>query len=79
MASLPEGPAKAKAKGLTDRLFAAGARTGRSLCAALAALRHRLGGAMEQEWDLRPPFLWLAPAAGAGSIFYLVAATEPVL
>jgi competence protein ComEC len=75
MASLPEGPAK----GLADQLFAAGARTGLSPRAALAALRHRLGAAMEQEWDLRRPFLWLAPAAGAGAIFYLVAATEPVL
>ena len=34
---------------------------------------------MDEEWALRRPFLWLPAAAGAGAIFYLLAATEPVL
>jgi competence protein ComEC len=47
--------------------------------AALAALRPRFAAAIDEEWDLRRPFLWLPAAAGAGAIFYLVAPTEPVL
>lgn len=35
--------------------------------------------ALEEEWALRRPFLWLPVAAGAGAIFYLLAATEPLL
>jgi competence protein ComEC len=43
------------------------------------ALAARLTRAYEEEWALRRPFLWLPVTAGAGAIFYLQAATEPVL
>jgi competence protein ComEC len=71
MASLP--------KGLTDRIFGGAGLAGWTPDAALAALRRRVGAAVEEEWDLRRPFLWLPAAAGAGAIFYIVAPTEPVL
>jgi competence protein ComEC len=74
MASLPKGPVA----GLTDRLGSVAA-AGLSPRAALAALRPRFAAALDEEWDLRRPFLWLPAAAGAGAIFYLVAPTEPVL
>jgi competence protein ComEC len=70
MASLP--------KGLNDRLFGAGPMARAPPRAALAALRLRFAAAMEEEWDLRRPFLWLPAAAGAGVIVYLTAPTEPV-
>ncbi|WP_374545410.1 ComEC/Rec2 family competence protein [Rhodoblastus sp.] len=75
MASLPGGVAK----GLTGRVFGAAARAGASPRDALAGLFRRLGAALEEEWALRRPFLWLPVGAGAGAIFYLAAATEPVL
>ncbi|MGO9432231.1 ComEC/Rec2 family competence protein [Rhodoblastus sp.] len=55
------------------------ALAGRSLRALLQALRSRLKTATEEEWALRRPFLWLPAAAGAGAVFYLVAATEPAM
>ncbi|WP_298358335.1 ComEC/Rec2 family competence protein [Rhodoblastus sp.] len=65
-------------RGLTDRIGSIAA-SGWSTRAALAALRPRFAAALDEEWDLRRPFLWLPAAAGAGAIFYLVAPTEPVL
>ncbi|MCI4680430.1 competence protein ComEC family protein [Rhodoblastus acidophilus] len=65
-------------KGLTDRVGSLAALR-LSPGAALAALRLYFAAALEQEWDLRRPFLWLPAAAGAGAIYYLVAPTEPVL
>ena len=65
-------------RGLTDRIGSIAA-SGWSARAALAALRSRFAAALDEEWDLRRPFLWLPAAAGAGAIFYLVAPTEPVL
>jgi hypothetical protein len=50
-------------KGLTDRIFGGAGLAGWAPGAALAALRRRFGAAMDEEWDLRRPFLWL-PAAG---------------
>ena len=73
MASLPGG----QARELADRVFAAGNAV--SARAALAALWRRFAAAIEQESDLRRPFLWLPAAAGAGAIFYLTAPTEPAL
>jgi len=74
MASPPEG----LTRGFGDRLFAALAQ-GRSPRALLAGWRDRLARALDAEWELRRPFLWLAPAAGAGAIAYLLAPTEPIL
>ncbi len=65
-------------KGPTDRILGAAAPVF-SPRAALAALRPRFAAALDEEWDLRRPFLWLPAAAGAGAIFYLVAPAEPAL
>src|SRR5271157_2643116 len=64
---------------LAGRLFGAGAIVGRPQMAFVRGWRSRLALALEEEWALRRPFLWLPAAAGAGAIFYLLAATEPVL
>ncbi|MGO8739974.1 ComEC/Rec2 family competence protein [Rhodoblastus sp.] len=74
MASLPKRPTE----GLADRILGAAAPAF-SPRAAFAALRPRVAAALDEEWDLRRPFLWLPAAAGAGAIFYLLAPTEPVL
>lgn len=52
------------------------------LAVLLAVLRDLAGRgtlALEEEWALRRPFLWPPAATGAGALFYLLAATEPVL
>jgi competence protein ComEC len=64
---------------LTGGFFGARALAGRSPRAFLGSIFARLDLALEQEWSLRRPFLWSPAASGAGAIFYLLAATEPVL
>ena len=64
---------------LTGGFFRAGALAGLSPQALFQALLSRGKSALEEEWALRRPFLWLPAAAGAGAIFYLLAATEPVV
>jgi competence protein ComEC len=64
---------------LAGRFFGAGVIVGRPQMAFVRVWRSRLALALEEEWALRRPFLWLPAAAGAGAIFYLLAATEPVL
>ncbi len=55
------------------------ALTGRSPRELLHLLMARGETALEEEWALRRPFLWLPVAAGAGAIVYLLAPTDPVL
>ena len=65
---------------LAGRIFGAGALGGPSPPSAL--VRPAAAGsapALDRNGTLRRPFLWLPAAAGAGAIFYLLAATEPVL
>jgi competence protein ComEC len=64
---------------LAGRFFGAGVIVGRPPLAFVRGWAARLSLALEEEWALRRPFLWLPAAAGAGAIFYLLAATEPVL
>jgi competence protein ComEC len=64
---------------LAGRFFGAGAIIGRPPSALVRGWAARLSLALDEEWALRRPFLWLPAAAGAGAIFYLLAATEPVL
>lgn len=64
---------------LAGRFFGVGAIVGRPPSALVRGWRARLSLALDEEWALRRPFLWLPAAAGAGAIFYLLAATEPVL
>ena len=64
---------------LAGRFFGAGAIVGRPPSAFVRGWAARLSLALDEEWALRRPFLWLPAAAGAGAIFYLLAATEPVL
>ncbi|WP_294537645.1 ComEC/Rec2 family competence protein [uncultured Rhodoblastus sp.] len=64
---------------LTGPVSRGGAGAGWSFRALLRAFVARAGAALEEEWALRRPFLWLPAAMGAGAIFYLVAATEPAL
>jgi competence protein ComEC len=64
---------------LAGRFFGAGAIGGRPPLAFVRGWASRLSLALDEEWALRRPFLWLPAAAGAGAIFYLLAATEPVL
>ncbi|HUO53832.1 MAG TPA: ComEC/Rec2 family competence protein [Rhodoblastus sp.] len=71
-------PQRGLQRTLTERIFGARALD-LSPREALAGLRLRLAAALDQEWDLRRPFLWLPVAAGAGAIIYLLAPTEPVL
>ncbi len=52
---------------------------GLSPLAFLLALASRGKLALDEEWALRRPFLWLPAATGAGALFYLLAATEPAL
>ncbi len=75
MASLPEGPAKAMAKEADGQAFAAGART---VSAARSGRAAPSAAGMEQN-GTAAAFSLAGPAAGAGAIFYLLAATEPVL
>ena len=71
---MPLGPRE-----LAGGISGAAAAAGRAPPAFLRAWTTRLALAWDEEWALRRPFLWLPVAAGAGSIFYLLAATEPVL
>ena len=65
-------------KVLTGRLFGAALAAGGAERGWALALRARFAAALDEEWALRRPFLWLPVAAGAGAIFYLLAPTDPV-
>ncbi len=64
---------------LTDRSFRARTSAAGFPREFLRRIFNRVGAALEEEWALRRPLLWLPVATGAGAIFYLLAATEPVL
>ena len=66
-------------KVLTGRLFGAALAAGGAERGWALALRARFAAALDEEWALRRPFLWLPVAAGAGAILSLSAEREPSL
>jgi competence protein ComEC len=79
MALAPRNATRNASGELTGGFARNGALAGRSASDFFPALLARGNLALEEEWALRRPFLWLPAAAGAGAIFYLLAATEPAL